>query len=650
MERLPRRGSCPTPEDGVNAMQSYFPIGVAPRHAPARAGVDPDRSKKWMRRALPLVLSHRWMFGSALFATAVAMTIQAVIPRIMMAGIDKGLDVRESGLMPYVLAIVGLAAVRGISNFVGRYLLFKTAYALEYDFRTIVYEHLSRLPFGFYDRVQSGQLISRANSDIRSVQLYLTFAPMIILQCFSALLALGIMLTVNVRLALVAMAAMPFVFLLGVKLRTRIFPISWVVQARAAEVATVVDETVNGIRVVKSFAAERRQLSLLERAARRVQWATVRDIDIRARFAPVIENLPRIGLALILLYGGYLTIHGRATVGTVVAFTAYVLQLQAPFRTVGTLMMMGQRARASAGRVYELLDEPVAITDRDDAVDLVNTRGEVEFKDVAFHYGPGQPVLDGLDLILRAGETVALVGVTASGKSTIARLIPRFYDVSSGAVLVDGYDVRELSLGSLRASIAFVSDEPFLFSVSIRDNIAYGRPDASREEVEAAAHAAAAHDFVAALPNGYDTVIGERGYTLSGGQRQRIALARALLVNPRILILDDATSAIDVQVEQQIHRALRTLLRTHTTLLIAHRLATISLADRVVVLDGGRILAEGTHAELLASEPRYAEILAQLIAEDDAVDLEDEPGADVQEHVAIGEPDIPELELGPTSR
>jgi ATP-binding cassette subfamily B protein len=627
----------------MNATETtYFPVGVVERHPPAGAGVDPDRSKKWMRRALPLVLGRRWIFGTALAATAAAMAIQIVIPLVMMAGINKAVVARSAALWPYALAIVGLALLRGAANLGGRYLLFKTAYALEYDLRTIVYEHLSRLPAGFYDRVQSGQLISRANSDIRSVQMYLAFGPMIILQCMSALLALAIMLTINARLAIVAMVTMPLVFLLGVRLRLRIFPVSWVVQARAAEVATVIDETVNGIRVVKSFAAEPRQLSLLERAARRVEWATVRDIDIRARYAPLIENLPRVGLALILLYGGYLTIHGMAEVGTLVAFTAYVLQLQAPFRTIGILMMMGQRARASAGRVYELLDEPVAIADADDAVDVENALGEVEFRGVSFGYGGGPSVLDGVDLTLRAGETVALVGVTASGKSTLARLIPRFYDVDTGAVLVDGCDVRHLTIGSLRSNIAFVSDEPFLFSVSIHDNIAYGRPTAGREEVEAAARAAAAHDFIAELPGGYDAVVGERGYTLSGGQRQRISLARALLVKPRILILDDATSAIDVEVEQQIHHELRTRLGAHTTFLIAHRLATIRLAERVVILDGGTILAEGSHEELIAREPRYVEILAQLVAEDDTIDADD-PESSLEVHPTVSDPEESDL-------
>jgi ATP-binding cassette subfamily B protein len=318
----------------------------------------------------------------------------------------------------------------------------------------------------------------------------------------------------------------------------------------------------------------------------------------------------------VLLVGGWFVIDGRATIGMIVAFNAYILQLQAPFRQLGLLLMLSQRGRASAGRIYEILDEQPEIVDRPGAIDLLDCRGAIELDDVSFSYTRATPVLDGVSLRLEPGETAALVGATGSGKSTVARLVNRFYDASAGAVRIDGKDVRELTIASLRANVGVVLDEPFLFSASIRENIAFGRPTASLDDVVAAARAAGAHDFVGELPHGYDTVVGERGFTLSGGQRQRIAIARTLLANPPILILDDATSAIDVHVEQQIHDALRTLMQGRTTLIIAHRLSTIGLADRVLVLDGGRIIADGTHAELLAGEPRYAEILAQAVAEE----------------------------------
>jgi ATP-binding cassette subfamily B protein len=562
---------------------------------------------------MPIVKSHRALFVTALTANLISLAVMVAMPRVVGRAIDVALVARRGQLATYLWVLVALGLARTVIGYISRVCIFRVAYAIEYDFRTLMYDHMTRLSFSFFDRVQSGQLISRANSDIRALQTYLSFAPAILLQCFGAAFAFAVMLSINVPLALVAMATMPLVYVAGVGMRRRMYPISWVMQARLAEVATVVDENVNGVRVVRSFAAEGQQVEQLAKAAKRVEWSSVRDADIRARWAPAIENLPRLGLALVLLYGGYLAIHNEVTVGAIVTFSAYILQqLQAPFRMLGELLMWQQRAAASAQRIYEVLDETPEVAERPGAVDLVNPRGEVEFDDVRFGYAGGTPVLDGFSLRLLPGDTVALVGRTGSGKSTVARLLNRFYDVDAGTVRIDGQDVRDLTLTSLRDTVGIVLDEPFLFSVSIRENIAYGRPEASDAEVRAAARAAGADEFVNALPSGYDSVVGERGYTLSGGQRQRLAIARTLLVNPPVLILDDATSAVDVQVEQQIHEALRTLMEGRTTLIIAHRLSTISLADRVVLMDEGRVIADGTHAGLLASEPRYAEVLAQI--------------------------------------
>jgi ATP-binding cassette subfamily B protein len=469
------------------------------------------------------------------------------------------------------------------------------------------------MSFSFYDRVQSGQLISRANSDIRSVQMYMTFAPLILVQCSIAVVAFVFMLTINVPLAFVAMATMPFVYFTGVKMRKSMFPVSWIIQARLAEVATIVDENVNGVRVVKSFAAEEQQLRALSGAAEKVQWGYIKDADLRARFTPLVQNLPQAGLALVLLFGGYMVIQGTLSYGAILAFNAYLLMLQAPFMMLGMLIMMGQRAAASADRIYEIIDEQPTVTDKPDAVDLVDCRGDVRFSHVDFAYASDAErlVLADFDLHLAPGETVAVVGRTGAGKSTVARLLTRFYDVRHGSIQIDGHDVRDLTMASLRANVGVVLDEPFLFSASVRDNIAYGKPSASFKEIEAAARAAGAHEFITHLADGYDTVVGERGYTLSGGQRQRIAIARTLLVNPPIMVLDDATSAIDVQVEQMIHASLAVQMEGRTTLIIAHRLSTISLADRVVLLDQQKVVADGTHAELLETTPLYAEVLAQ---------------------------------------
>ncbi len=588
---------------------------VAP--APA-AAISPDRSLGWIRRILPLVMARKRRLVLGLSAAAVAMLAQVIAPRVLMGAIDRALTEQTSSLTPFVIALSVLAVLRGGLTFLYRTTLFKVAYALEYDLRNTIYEHLTTLSFPFYDRVQSGQLISRANSDIRSVQMFLTFMPIVSLSLMSFVVALAIMLSVNVLLTLVAVAPIPFIYVVGVRMRELLFPISWVVQARTADVATIVEENVTGARVVKSFAAEAQQLDVLGLAARRLRWGAIRQVDVRAHYAPLMEALPRLGLAGVLLVGGLLAIDGSVTVGTIVAFTAYVVLLQAPFRTLGFMLLLGQRAAASADRIYEILDSEPEIVDRPGAVDLVDPRGEVELRDLTFRYGEAGPVLEHIDLHLTPGETVALIGRTGSGKSTVARLIPRFYDATQGAVLVDGHDVRDLTVRSLRAAVGLVLDEPFLFSATVRENIAYGRPDASDELVRAAASAAGAEAFIDALPEGFDSDVGERGYTLSGGQRQRIAIARTLLDDPAILVLDDATSAIDVQVEEEIHAALRVLMKGRTTLVIAHRISTINLAERVVLLEGGRIVADGTHAGLMATEPRYAEVLAYL-EETDAV-------------------------------
>jgi ATP-binding cassette, subfamily B, bacterial len=611
---------------GADVSSPFVPVNVTPLYPPPRANIKPDRGGSWLKRVMPIVLAHKGMFSLALVASFLGLAIQVQIPNEVGQAIDS-LSHPSQSLEHFVVIIVILAVIRFGFTYVSRLYLLKTAYRIEYDLRNIMYEHLSRMSFSFYDRVQSGQLISRANSDIRSVQMYLAFAPSIIVQCSVAVLAFAEMLSINVPLAIVTMSTMPFVYIVGVKMRKQMFPVSWLIQARLADVATVVDENINGVRVVKSFAAEDNQLKSLTGAAMRAEWANVKDADIRAKWSPLLENLPRLGQAIVLFYGGYLAINGRATVGDIVAFNAYVLMLQPPFRQLGMILMMGQRASASAQRIYEVLDEQPDVVDRPGAVDLVECAGDVHFDNVDFGYANGTPVLSGFDLRLRPGETVALVGRTGSGKSTTARLLARFYDVTGGAVRVDGHDVRDLTLPSLRHHIGMVLDEPFLFSVSILSTTAYGRPDASLEEVRAAAVAAGADDFVLELPEGYDTIVGERGFTLSGGQRQRLAIARTLLVNPPILVLDDATSAIDVQIEQQIHVALRKLMSNRTTLIIAHRLSTISLADRVAVVEGGRIIAEGTHNELLATEPRYAEILAQAEAEADAAGDDTDPVA-----------------------
>jgi ATP-binding cassette subfamily B protein len=619
----------PRPSGPPEASTAFVPIAEEARNEAPPAGIDPDKSLSWLRRALPIMRAHKGIFATSLTLSFFGLILQVSIPLLLSKAISNSIEKHTVPLSYYVWWIVGLGLLSGVFGYIARLFLFETAYDIEYDLRNIIYEHLTKMSFSFYDRVQSGQLISRANSDIRSVQMYMTFAPLILVQCSMAVIAFCVMLTISVPLALVAMATMPLVYWTGVRMRKSMFPVSWIIQARLADVATIVDENVNGVRVVKSFAAEEQQLRSLAGAADKLQWGYIKDADLRARFTPLVQNLPQVGLALVLLFGGYMVIHGTLGVGNILTFNLYLLMLQAPFMMLGMLIMMGQRAAASAERIYEILDEEPTVTDALDAVDLVDCTGDVRFRHVDFAYNEDaeQLVLADFDLHVPPGQTVAIVGRTGAGKSTVARLLTRFYDVKHGSVELDGHDVRDLTLASLRANVGVVLDEPFLFSASVHDNIAYGKPSAGRDEVEAAAKASGAHEFISHLADGYDTVVGERGYTLSGGQRQRIAIARTLLVNPPVLVLDDATSAIDVQVEQTIHAGLKVQMEGRTTLIIAHRLSTISLADRVVLLDQHKVVADGTHAELLATTPLYAEVLAQA-AEFEAADEDDGPEDD----------------------
>jgi ATP-binding cassette subfamily B protein len=595
----------------------FEPMGVTPKAPPPSGRIHPDRDKGWLRRALPILFAHKWLFFPSLFFAFVSLAAQVAIPRVLGNGIDAVISqvndtMPDKSLTPIVWTLLILGLMRAVLTFVYRFGLYKVAYAIEYDLRSIMFEHLSRMSFSFYDKQQTGQLISRANSDIRSVQMLLAFAPFMAMTLVTFFAGFAVMVTIHVGLTLVAIVVLPGVYVLGVKMRNITFPISWIVQGRQAEVATTVEENVAGVRVVKSFAAEEQEIKKLARAAQRLRWATITTMDNQARYAPPMENLPRLGMAFVLLYGGWLAIRGDVTIGDIVVFNQYVIMLQAPFRMLGMFLMMSQRAAASAQRIYEILDTEPDIQERPGAIDLVNCTGAVEFDGVRFGYADGPDVLKDLTFSVTPGETIAVVGRTGSGKSTIARVLDRFYDVRDGAIRVDGHDVRDLTLPSLRHHIAMVTEEPFLFSTTVRDNIAYGRPDASIDDVVAAATAANAHDFIQLLEDGYDTLIGERGYTLSGGQRQRIAIARALLADPAILVLDDATSAIDVKIESQIHEALHTLMQGRTTIVVAHRLSTISLADRVLLLEGGRVIADGTHNELMAREPRYVAVLANV--------------------------------------
>lgn len=576
-----------------------------------------------MRRLVPIARSHRRPLLTGIVVGTIALVLNVAVPAVAREAIDSTIGGDQKKLTTWAIILICVGLGRFVAGALYRISLFRVAWGVETDLRALLYAHLTKLSFSYFDRTQSGQIISRANSDIRSIQVLLAFGPLIAMSIISFLLAFAFMMTLHVRLTLVALCTLPGVYFFGQKLRHSVFPLTWVSQARLAELATIVDENINGTRVVKSFAAEEHQIGLLQKAARHIEWVNVQAIKERAKFNPIIEALPRVGMAVVLLYGGLLAINDDVSIGTLFAFNAYVIMLQAPFRMFGFLLLQAQRASASATRIFEVLDENPEIVDSPEAVTLSQVRGEITFENVCFSYQnrlsqfnndslvKGSEIISNLDLSITPGETVAIVGRTGSGKSTVARLLTRFYDVDSGKICIDGRDIREIKLDSLRHHVGVVFDEPFLFSTSIAENISYGNPTASSAEIVNAAKSAQAFEFINDLSKGFETIVGERGYTLSGGQRQRIALARNLLEDPNILILDDATSAIDIQVESRIHDSLRNHLEGRTTLLIAQRISTIALADRVLLLDGGKIVDEGTHKSLMENNPLYTSILAE---------------------------------------
>ena len=596
-------------------------------YPPPKNSINPNTDLGWIKRLMPIARSHRRPLIIGVCVGSVALILNVAVPAIAKEAIDSTIAGNRESLTIWALVLVIVGLGRFTTGALYRISLFRVAWGVETDLRALLYSHLTKLSFSYFDRTQSGQVISRANSDIRSIQVLLAFGPLIGMSIISFILAFCFMMTLHIPLTLVALCTLPGVYFFGQKLRHSVFPLTWVSQARLAELATIVDENINGTRVVKSFAAEKQQVSLLQKAARHIEWVNVQTIKERAKFNPIIEALPRVGMAIVLLYGGLLAIDGQVSIGTLFAFNAYVIMLQAPFRMFGFLLLQTQRASASATRIFEVLDEKPEITDLPSAVKLTGVRDSIRFQDVNFSYSGPQSqddieeqhakseIITNLDLSIRAGETVAIVGMTGSGKSTIARLLTRFYDVNSGSILIDGVDIKRIQLHSLRQQIGIVFDEPFLFSTSISENISYGKPDASEAEIHEAARKAQALGFITDLESGFSTVVGERGYTLSGGQRQRIALARCLLEKPSVLILDDATSAIDVGVESLIHESLKTSLEETTTLLIAQRVSTIALADRIVFLEGGAISDEGSHSSLLSRNAAYASIIAESNSE-----------------------------------
>ncbi len=559
----------------------------------------PTNETRWLRR----LAGYCWRFKRdviiALTGAVLYTTATLVIPLLQRNIIDNVIVSSKESVWPLAIGLLVAAAANFAGIYMRRYRGGKTALDVQHAMRTELFESLSKLDGARQDEIHTGQLVGRSISDINMVQGLLSWMPLIIGSVLMFIFSLVIMVSLSPLLSLVAVAVAPALWLISTSSRNKLFPASWHAQQVVGEIAGIVDENVGGVRVIKGFGQEEQEMERMEAASEELFGSRLRMIRFTARYNPALTAIPLLGLVGVIALGGWLAIRGDITLGTFLAFSTYLALLTGPVRMLTALVTIGQEARASVIRVFEVIDSKPVITDKPGAIELPAEANGITFEDVQFGYVPSQPVLRGLSLQVRPGETVAVIGPSGSGKSTLSLLLPRFYDVRGGAVEIGGIDVRDVTQESLRSAIGMVMEDSFLFSDSVKANIAYGRPDATDEQVIAAAKAAEADDFIRELPNGYETVVGEQGMTLSGGQRQRVALARALITNPRLLLLDDATSAVDPRIEAEIHATLHRVMVGRTTLLIAHRKSTLNLADRIAVLTAdGRLADIGTDAEL----------------------------------------------------
>jgi ABC-type multidrug transport system fused ATPase/permease subunit len=581
-------------------------------------------------RILKLLGDYKWLTFVGFTLAFAQMGLGLLVPRIIQLTINNALIGGETGLLvTYGLALLGIALVRFVVSVGRRLASGKSSLGIEYDLRNRMWSHLLKQSFSYFDRWPTGQLMSRAMSDVQNVRMFLGYGLVFFATNIVMMVAISVILFfLDWKLALISLAFMPFLLLVTIRFSIRLKPILMDVQQKIADVTAAAEENVVGSRIVRIFAREDDELEKFSDRSYKVFEASVAAARTRAKYIPLIAFIPNLAVAFLLYYGGRQVIDGTLSLGSLVAFYSYLMMLVYPAQVIGWLTGLAQRAIASGERVYQVLDAPLEMVERPDARPLRGPDGgpplgAVTFEDVWFSY-VDRPVLEAVSLDVPAGRTLAFVGHTGCGKTTLTNLIPRFYDTSAGRVLVDGQDVRDLQTADLRSHIGIVTQDPFLFSASIAENVRFGRPQATDEEVRAAAQAAQADDFIAALPEGYQTVVGERGFTLSGGQRQRIAIARALVMDPRILILDDATSSVDVETELKIRAALTEVMRGRTTFIIAHRPSTIALADEVVVLDHGHIEERGTHDELMAACGLYAQMFGNAEAKHcdlDAVDV-----------------------------
>ena len=564
------------------------------------------------RRLLGFLRPYRRAALGSLGFAWLAMGMTVLIPYLVGRAVGAIEGGERPDLLPLALVIVGAGVLRLGLTVIRRVIAGKVSLAVEFDLRQRIYEQLQELELGFFDSQQTGQLMSRATVDLQSIRFFLGYGLIFLTQNgLTILLASSVMFVMNPWLAALALAPVPIVVLTAARFSRLSRPALQEVQQRVAELTAEAEESISGIRVVKAFAREEHMLARFRHSVTRVFDQNVYSTRLRAFYSPLLGFIPQIGLAVVLFVGGNAVINDNMTLDQFTAFYIYLVMLTGPMRMLGMALGMAQRAVASGNRLFEILDREPRIVSPPGSPGLPDGPGAVELHDVTLRYGSDDETdsaLQGISLAVAAGSTIALVGPTGSGKTSLVALLARLYDPTSGSVSIDGADLRDVDVASLRGEVAFVADESFLFSASVAENIAYARPEATREEVERAARLAQAHDFIMRLPEGYETIVGDRGMTLSGGQRQRVAIARALVADPRVLILDDATSSVDATTEAEIKRGLQEVMAGRTTFVVAHRLSTISLADEVVVMDAGRIVDRGTHDELLERCELYREI------------------------------------------
>jgi ABC-type multidrug transport system fused ATPase/permease subunit len=589
-----------------------------------------QKPQSTFRRLLGFAAAHKPLLVWSIVLALAAQGFALAIPSLTGRAIDGAIRPHDrSSLWIWVWLIVGSGAISGGLMVARRLIAGRLSLNVEFDLRQSLYTHLQRMSFGFYDKHQTGQLLSRATSDVSAVRMFLGYGLVFITQYGASLIAAAALLVITSwQLALITFVLLPPIAIVATRYSRRSHPVLRDIQQRIADVTTQAEESIVGVRVVKAFAQEDAEAA---RFAERTERVFERELDsarIQARYSPLLDLLPQLAFAVIILVGGLLVIDGNLSLGGFITYNLYLAILIWPLRMIGMWIGQYQRAVASGERIFQVLDEHSEITDPPAPQELPAGGGEIRFDGVTFGYEADRPVLHDLDLELTPGSTVAVIGRTGSGKTTLASLIPRYYDPQRGRVLIDGADVRSLRLADLRGAIATVAEDTFLFSTTVAANIAYGAPGATRDEVVEAARKAQAHEFIEALPHGYDTLVGERGLTLSGGQRQRLSIARALLADPRILILDDATASVDATTEARIRVALQAVMQGRTTIIVAHRLSTIALADEIIVLEDGRVAARGRHEDLVDTSPVYAEIWRHGLVERTFVSLDEDAPAE----------------------